>query len=340
MRTILTKSILLLAFAVVVCCVIYPAVLLAIGQVVFPFQANGSLVRGPDGSIVGSRLIAQPFTRDEYFQPRPSAASYDASSSSSSALAPSNYALRDRVARQLGPLVRYRGGPKSGAPVSPDIQQWFANDTFQGKAHLVAQWADLHNGLAQAWVTADPTHGAYVDNWAKTHGAAVSQFVKDNPATPQPKAADLAVAFFKSFSEENPGKFPGAASQSSGVATITPVAGGDDIPSLFFDLWRQDHPAVDLQDVPADMVTTSGSGLDPHISLQNAMLQLGRIAPKWAADLSRDSVSVEKEIEAMVRKNARAPLGGVLGEPFVNVLEINLDLLQRYGAPPASQPSH
>ena len=62
-----------------------------IGQTVFPYQANGSLLRGPDGTVVGSRLIAQPFTKDEYFQPRPSAASYDASASASSTLAPSNY---------------------------------------------------------------------------------------------------------------------------------------------------------------------------------------------------------------------------------------------------------
>jgi K+-transporting ATPase ATPase C chain len=88
-------------FAVVICCVFYPLVLLAIGQVFFPFQANGSIVNGPDGKPVGSLLIAQPFTKDEYFQPRPSAASYDGTASSSSALAASNYALRDRVAEHL-----------------------------------------------------------------------------------------------------------------------------------------------------------------------------------------------------------------------------------------------
>src|SRR5208283_36017 len=96
MSKYLSKSILLLSAAVVICCIIYPLVLWMIGQTIFPFQANGSLLKGPDGNVVGSRLIAQPFTKDEYFQPRPSAASYDASASSSSSLAASNYALRDR----------------------------------------------------------------------------------------------------------------------------------------------------------------------------------------------------------------------------------------------------
>ena len=68
----LSKSILLLFFGVVICCGIYPLVLWAVGQIAFPFEANGSMVKGPDDNIVGSRLIAQPFTKDEYFQPRPS----------------------------------------------------------------------------------------------------------------------------------------------------------------------------------------------------------------------------------------------------------------------------
>ena len=84
MRQILSKSILLLGVSVLIVCVVYPLALLVVGQVFFPFQANGSLIPGPDGKPVGSRLIAQPFTKDEYFQPRPSACSYDASASSSS----------------------------------------------------------------------------------------------------------------------------------------------------------------------------------------------------------------------------------------------------------------
>src|ERR1700687_4514158 len=127
----ISRSVLLLLFTVVICCVIYPSVVWVIGQVFFPFQANGSLVKSADGSIVGSKLIAQPFTKDEYFQPRPSAASYDASASASSTLAPSNYVLRDRVARTLGPVVKYRSGPKAGKLVAPDIGRWFALDRYR-----------------------------------------------------------------------------------------------------------------------------------------------------------------------------------------------------------------
>ena len=141
----ITKSIWLLLFAVVICCGIYPAVLWAIGQTVFPFQANGSMVKDADGHVVGSLLIAQPFTKDEYFQPRPSACSYDASASSSSAIAASNYALRNRVATTLGPIVTYKGGTKDGKPVAPDIEAWFQQDQYQGGSNIVAQWADAHN---------------------------------------------------------------------------------------------------------------------------------------------------------------------------------------------------
>src|SRR5258708_7123098 len=89
MSRYISKSLWLLAFAVVICCIIYPLALWAVGQTLFPFEANGSMLMGPDGKPVGSRLIAQPFTKDEYFQPRPSAASYDGSASASSTLAAS-----------------------------------------------------------------------------------------------------------------------------------------------------------------------------------------------------------------------------------------------------------
>src|ERR1700687_668569 len=283
----LTKSVLLLGFAVGICCGLYPLTLWVIGQTVFPAQANGSLVRGSDGTVVGSRLIAQPFTKDEYFQPRPSAPSYDASASAPSNYGASNYALRARVAGILGPLVKYRTGPKAGQLAGPDIEAWFQQDQYQGQAHIVAQWADAHNSLAQAWVKADPSHAAYVDEWVKAHPAEVAQWVKDNPDTPQPAAADLAVIFFESFSKDHPGEFPSAVQHEvdgKTVSAIQPVKEGSDIQSNFFDMWRQEHADADLQDVPADMVMASGSGLDPDITLDNAMYQLDRVAAKWAAD--------------------------------------------------------
>jgi K+-transporting ATPase ATPase C chain len=332
-----SKSILLLVFAVVICCVLYPLVLWVIGQAAFPFQANGSLLRGPDGKAVGSRLIAQPFTKDEYFQPRPSAASYDASASASSSLASSNYALRDRVARALGPIVKYQSGPKAGQLVATDIESWFQKDMFQGKPHIVAQWANLHNALAQAWVKADPKNGAYVDDWAKAHPTIVSQWIKDNPGTSQPKPDDLPIVFFENFSKEHPGKFPSLVSHTGAdgktKTTIEPVKEGSDIQSIFFDMWRQDHPEAGLQDVPGDLVTTSGSGLDPHITLQNAQYQLDRVTSKWAANSKRDPNVIREEIEQILQENASAPWFGLVGEKFVNVLEVNLKLRERYGVP-------
>jgi len=338
MRQYISKSATLLFFSVVICCGIYPAALWAIGQSIFPFQANGSMVNGPDNKPIGSLLIAQPFTKDEYFQPRPSAASYDASASASSTLAASNYALRNRVATALGPIVKYNSGPKKGQLVGADIEIWFQQDHYMGQPHLVGQWADAHNSLAQAWVNADPTHAQYVDDWTKKHAGVVQQWIKDNPGTPQPAAPDLAVVFFETFSKENPGRFPSAVTSQEGGKTVTaiePVKEGTDIQSTFFDMWRQENPTADLQNIPGDMVTTSGSGLDPHITLENAQFQLDRVASKWAQDTKRDPAQVRGEIEQLLQQKTQAPMYGLWGEKIVNVLEVNLELRKRYGAPPA-----
>jgi K+-transporting ATPase ATPase C chain len=69
---------------------IYNVVLWGIGRAAFPSQAEGSLIRRADGTVVGSRLIAQKFTRPEYFHPRPSAVDYNAASTGGSNYGPSN----------------------------------------------------------------------------------------------------------------------------------------------------------------------------------------------------------------------------------------------------------
>ena len=326
-----SKSLVLMVFAVGLCCLVYPLTLWAIGQTFFHDQANGSLVRDAGGNIVGSRLIAQPFTKDEYFHPRPSAPSYDASASAPSNLAPSNYMLRARVASLIGPIARYKAGAKAGQPVGPDVEAWFRQDRFQGEPHIVAQWADAHNALAQAWTKADPANAAFALEWAKAHPDVVAQFVKDNPATPEPAAADLAVLFFDDWSTAHPGAFPSLVEKS-----IQPVQEGSDIQSTFFDMWRQDHPDVALEEVPADFVMASGSGLDPHITLDNARFQLERVASAWAKDTKRDAGQVRADIDQLLRQKAFAPGAGLFGVPMVNVLELNLELRARFGEPAGS----
>ncbi|MDZ8187086.1 MAG: K(+)-transporting ATPase subunit C [Nostoc sp. ChiSLP02] len=94
----------------VISAIIYPFAMIAFGQIVFPFQANGSLIKDSQGQVVGSSLIGQPFSSDRYFNSRPSTTSYSTANpkkdeagvlktgvSGASNLAPSNSALLERI---------------------------------------------------------------------------------------------------------------------------------------------------------------------------------------------------------------------------------------------------
>lgn len=169
----------------VACCGLYPLAVFGLGQALFKRQADGSLIYGAKDQCLGSRLLAQPFTADKYFHPRPSAAGnngYDGLNSGGSNLGPTSQKLRDSVA--------------------------------QGIADFRAR---------------------------------------------------------------------------NGLATNAPV--------------------------PADAVTSSGSGLDPHISLANAQIQAARVA-------KARGLAIE-QVRALVTQHTDFPSLGILGDPGVNVLELN-----------------
>jgi K+-transporting ATPase ATPase C chain len=171
----------------VICCGLYPLVVFVISQALFHEKANGSLIVDKDGAVRGSRLLAQGFTAEKYFHPRPSAAGngYDATSSGGSNLGPTSQKLNDAVKDRI-------------------------------------------------------------------------------------------------------------------------------------DAYRKENGLGGNEPVPADAVTASGSGLDPHISLHNAQLQIARVAK--ARGLSEDKV------RELVQQNTDARYFGIFGDPGINVLELNLAL--------------
>jgi K+-transporting ATPase ATPase C chain len=322
MRNHLRANLWLLSLTVVLCSVVYPLILLGVAQLPpLREQAEGSLIYDADGKAVGSRLIGQNFSKDEYFQPRPSATAvspYNAAASGGSNWSANQPLLRDRVARTLGPIVKYKGIPLHGKTVQQDVTDW-----FNSQPDPVAAWVSSYPSSAQAWVNADDKHNAVVNAWQEKHPEAVEEWKKDNPGK-EPAPSDLAVVFFKSNA---------AAFHKAWPRLIDDDTWG--VPAVFFDMWLQAHPEVDrdhlLAEVPADLVMASGSGLDPHITLKNAMYQLDRVAEKWAniLNLKQDKGKVRDNIEKLLRQHASVPLGGLVGVELVNVLEINLALRDR-----------
>jgi K+-transporting ATPase ATPase C chain len=151
----LMTSIRLTFVTLLICVGGYTAVILGIAHVVTPDTAEGSLLRGADGAVVGSRLIAQSFSEPRYFWPRPSAADYNASAAAGSNKSPTSPDLTER-AREL--LARYGATAQnplpadlaaaSGGGLDPHISERAA----MYQAARVAQARDLERSSVEALI--------------------------------------------------------------------------------------------------------------------------------------------------------------------------------------------
>lgn len=116
----LITAVLITVVTTVILGVIYPLALTGLAQVIFPDKADGQLIKGSDGRVVGSKLIGQPFSSPGYFRSRPSAAGaagYDAGASSGTNYGPTNRKLIDRVKADVAVLR----AENPGVPVPVDL---------------------------------------------------------------------------------------------------------------------------------------------------------------------------------------------------------------------------
>jgi potassium-transporting ATPase KdpC subunit len=139
-QRLLVTSVLMVVTLAVLTGVVFPLIMMGLGQLFFNHQANGSLIKNSHGQVVGSQLIGQNFTKPQYFHPRLSAAGkgYDATSSGGTNLGPTHNALLKNTIAQANLIRKENNLPAnyqlpadavstSASGLDPDISQAYAD---------------------------------------------------------------------------------------------------------------------------------------------------------------------------------------------------------------------
>lgn len=266
----------------------YPLALVALAQLPgLAGKAEGSLVSGPDGTTVGSRIIGQSFMGADgspdprYFQSRPSAAGdgYDPLSTSASNLGPES--IEDVL--PIPGALDDEGAPDEGSQSL--LTQVCARSLAVGELEGV-------DGR-RPYCTSDGVGAVLRVFFSEGLTGTVTRAVSVNQACP-----------ISPFASSYQGVIVDCArpGQDYRGGVLTPIRGTQPL-----------QPAV-----PADAVTASGSGLDPDISPEYAELQIARVARVRGADAAR--------VRQLVAEYTTGRALGFLGGPGVNVLELNLAL--------------
>ena len=116
-------------------------------------------------------------------------------------------------------------------------------------------------------------------------------------------------------------EFPGIGSGSNNYAPSNPAL--TERVEADIEAFLEKNPDVKREDIPTDLLTASGSGLDPHITPESAEVQVPRIAK--ASGLSED------EVRQIVENHTQGKVLGIFGEDRVNVLEVNIEIAQSMG---------